>query len=114
MELQDWKAAFAHTRRARTRARHPDTHIGILYKDTRTRTYAGECTASSVCVASHTRPHADILTRSQVPGPIPFTHKLRYVHRCPYIPRQAQTCVHPEKSKVAHLLHARQPAHGLK
>lgn len=26
MELQDWRAAFAHTRRARTRTRHPDTH----------------------------------------------------------------------------------------
>lgn len=48
-----------------------------------------------------------------------WTHTLhaqtqRDVRRCPYTPRPAQTCAQPGKCKLAHLLPARRPAHGLK
>lgn len=46
------------------------------------------------CTQKRTHVHANMLTHAQVPGPKPFTHKLRYVHLCPYIPRHTQTSPH--------------------
>lgn len=75
-----------------------------LYKDRRavcyTFTYAGVCTALSMQTRSHKDPQ-NTHTRAQVPGPIPFTHKLEDVFTCAltYMLR----CFRTEKFKDTHL-----------
>lgn len=61
-------------------------------------TYGGVCTAT---VRALRLAHActNMLFRARMPGPIPFTHKLRYVHLCLYTSRH----VHTDKFKDAHL-----------
>lgn len=45
-----------------------------------------------------------MLTHAQVPGSIPFTYKLsKFTYVCPYTSKHAQTYVHTEKFKEAHL-----------
>lgn len=79
----------------------------FLYKDTRTRPCAAECTASSMYSFAHacTRKRARPFL---VPAPYPSRTIQRHVHLCPYGSTQTRTCVHTENFKDAHLLHTRQ------
>lgn len=69
-----------------TQSTHTNKTLGytstFLYKDTRTRPYASESTASSMYSDLHTHTHANMFTRSLVPGPIPFMHKFKDMFTC--------------------------------
>lgn len=92
------KSGICTLQRARTRTRHADTR---QYPCTKTRavrisTHMPAGAQGRPCTQTHTYMHTqNTLTRAQVPGPIPFTQKLKDMFTCAltYMLRHVSTLI---------------------